>query len=441
MTKEHRERQTGRQGRLVFENRSERTLTLGRFLQSAVRSVLASAGLSGQPSRVAGTRSLLEETHRARVLVTLITVAGCVSDAGPAADARDATSVRTIAALELWSLGSAFGPSETAFVYPLPLRLPNGEIVVADAGTRRIHFFDPNLEHMVSVGGEGDGPGEYRDIAQVWPLGPVSALLFDRVLQRLTVLDVGGQVLRTERLTVPLGTRTIGPLREIHLLADGSLAARATIVASAPPGARLWRDSIALIVFPPSSGLGRLIDVLPGDERYQLMINSVRMVNNHPLGLTAAIGTVGDQILYSGGNGRVRRFTRDGRELPGFGREERGDSVTATTIADLRRAWADRAANAEARSRTEQMLEALEYPSRLPASDRMLVSSGGDVWLRRFRVDPAEPEAWVAYNPAGQLLQEIRFPAGFALAQADSAFFLGVRTTELGTKTVQALPR
>ncbi len=41
-------------------------------------------------------------------------------------------------------------------------RLSDGRIAVADGGSKELRFFDTNGRHLVSVGGPGEGPGEFR---------------------------------------------------------------------------------------------------------------------------------------------------------------------------------------------------------------------------------------------------------------------------------------
>src|SRR5688572_2268538 len=45
------------------------------------------------------------------------------------------------------------------------LRLEDGAIVVADGGSREIRFYDSAGRHIRSIGGDGEGPGEFRVIS------------------------------------------------------------------------------------------------------------------------------------------------------------------------------------------------------------------------------------------------------------------------------------
>src|SRR5688572_10255310 len=45
------------------------------------------------------------------------------------------------------------------------LRLPNGEFLIADGGSRELRFYDAGGNHLRSSGRAGEGPGEFRVIS------------------------------------------------------------------------------------------------------------------------------------------------------------------------------------------------------------------------------------------------------------------------------------
>ena len=47
-------------------------------------------------------------------------------------------------------------------------RLPDGRVAVAIEGAQEVRVFDGNGSFLYAFGGEGDGPGEFRDPYQVW---------------------------------------------------------------------------------------------------------------------------------------------------------------------------------------------------------------------------------------------------------------------------------
>ena len=48
------------------------------------------------------------------------------------------------------------------------LRLPNGQIVIANSGSNELRYYDSAGVFLYAVGREGFGPGEFKDIGGVW---------------------------------------------------------------------------------------------------------------------------------------------------------------------------------------------------------------------------------------------------------------------------------
>jgi len=60
------------------------------------------------------------------------------------------------------------------------VRLPDGRIVVLNAGAHQLRFFDASGKFLSSVGRKGAGPGEFTSPARVYLTGNDSLLVFDR---------------------------------------------------------------------------------------------------------------------------------------------------------------------------------------------------------------------------------------------------------------------
>lgn len=69
------------------------------------------------------------------------------------------------------------------------VRLSNGTIVVANAGTRELRFFDSSGRFLYAQGRQGEGPGEYRTLTGLWRMGGDTLVAYDRSLGRMTVVS------------------------------------------------------------------------------------------------------------------------------------------------------------------------------------------------------------------------------------------------------------
>jgi len=80
------------------------------------------------------------------------------------------------------------------------IRLEDGRVLVTNAGSQELRYYDAEGRFLHQVGGDGEGPGEFRSIGPVERFGPDSLALFDYRLLRYTVLDRDGAFGRIFRL-------------------------------------------------------------------------------------------------------------------------------------------------------------------------------------------------------------------------------------------------
>ncbi len=50
------------------------------------------------------------------------------------------------------------------------VRLGDGRIVAANSGMLEIRYYDPEGRHLLTVGRNGEGHGEFRTISSIWAL-------------------------------------------------------------------------------------------------------------------------------------------------------------------------------------------------------------------------------------------------------------------------------
>ena len=79
--------------------------------------------------------------------------------------------------------------------------LDDGRIVVANAGSQELRFFDSEGRYLKAVGGDGEGPGEFRFPGRVRRIGEDSLLVWDQRLQRVSFFDAEGGYLGSDRVT------------------------------------------------------------------------------------------------------------------------------------------------------------------------------------------------------------------------------------------------
>jgi hypothetical protein len=105
------------------------------------------------------------------------------------------------------------------------VRLPDGGVAVANEGTQEVRFFDAAGRMRRTVGREGGGPGEYRQMWGMTRLPGDSLGVWDWTSKRLTVYDGQGDLGRTIPVAAAGGfsPRLLGLLDDRHIAVAGGI--------------------------------------------------------------------------------------------------------------------------------------------------------------------------------------------------------------------------
>ena len=122
----------------------------------------------------------------------------------------------TLADEPLVRIGIVDGPLEYIFGNVTgAVRLEDGSIVVADEQSSNVRRYDANGRHLWTSGRSGEGPGEYRGLRLLRRCPGAPLTVFDWNLDRITQLDLDGNVVSTRGLVSagvhPYGTPVCSP--------------------------------------------------------------------------------------------------------------------------------------------------------------------------------------------------------------------------------------
>lgn len=122
----------------------------------------------------------------------VLLLAGCPADDG----SRQSSELPLVDLGEpVLEIGVLEGDDELVFgALESVVRLPDGSIAVSDGGATRISIFTSDGDFVRSWGREGDGPGEFRSLSRIYPLGTDSLMAAERFSGRLTVFDLEGEM-------------------------------------------------------------------------------------------------------------------------------------------------------------------------------------------------------------------------------------------------------
>lgn len=345
-------------------------------------------------------------------------VAGIAPQAGPDRAPSAAAPLVEIGA-------SATDPNDQLFGVGPVLRTGEGGFLVVETRAGRIRVYDGEGGFVRDLGGQGDGPGEFREILDAALLGDTLAVL-DRD-GSITRLSLDGTVIGTARFDpTGLTDERFNPV-PFGILPDGRLLVRASErVFGRADGEYVqrvgWlaldrRGQADTLGFPPSHAV-RSDNGLPRPFRPWIDAD-----------FAAAGGALWVSVPSAG---RLWRPS-DGVEIRPAG------ASAAPTAADLdrfRERYLGRARSANDRRVIAEWVDEAPVAERLPPFRRFTVDRLGRVWLERWPASEGMT-VWDVYNRDGAPVGQVSVVDELRLEAAGPEWILGVSTDALGVERVR----
>lgn len=340
----------------------------------------------------------------------------------------------------LWTLDSVpeleLGATEADQLHRVlgAFRRPDGSIVVANGGGQELLLFQSDGDLKARIGGEGDGPGEFRALAGVLryrgdslaapqysglPIG-----LFDSegVYARQLVLDLSG-------IDRPFAWAFV-----LGMLPDGSWLTRLAEGFLAGTGAQGFQTTTAVFLHHDVDGrLADTISVAPGPEQMVKSTTGAMSVAYSPFFRTTLACVSGGDIVLghtatwqyelrspTGAVERIVRLIREPRPVE----EQDRTAYTEYLRSELEDAE-------DVAWRTEH------FPATMPTYSDLVCGDDGTVWLKPY-VPPFESDTapWLVFDSEGRLLGQVRLPP-LSLLQAGLSHVLGTVEDELGVELIR----
>jgi len=398
--------------------------------------------------RIARTMRTLRATP-ALLLGSLCVACGGDGGGGPQSTVRDSAGVTIVenrSPLPDSRLGWRVGPEATVSIgtaegdpaYELfrvggAMRLSDGRIVVANAGTGELRVYDANGIHLASWGGQGDGPGEFGAMApsglELWPGDSLMAR--DPFSGRISIFSMDGTFGRALRLEGGYQS-VVGPLP------DGSVfAATLTTFERGEPGtSEIIRPDVDYGILSTDGSVQRDLGAYPGSELY--MVNTVDgspFPRPYPFRRSSFEFTWGDLVVITTNDRyEIRAYRPDGS----LARIVRRDhEVRAPTRGDLRDAVARQNPD-----RPEALDAVGDMPlvEAFPAFASVHVDRLGYLWVREYRLPGERHRLWTVFDPEGRVLGLIEMPGSFSVEEIGEDYILGTRQDELDIEYVESWP-
>lgn len=373
-----------------------------------------------------------------------VVMAWSCRDGAPRRPARTANDgpIAGRAAVEDLVLGQSEGDSGATFSGIVAVHVDGrGNIYVLDNGDRAIQVFAPDGRHLRAIGGNGSGPGEFRDPAGFSVLGDSLLVTYDRILQRLTWFGMDGRLVTTRSVKLPM--MQYGLVTYVAALDRGALVFGVTMGYHTEP--RPGRDGTGTLL--RVSADGSVIDTILAFDgprmiavraqwRYPLLFPTPFAPGPHwDIGPDARIafgyGDRNDIAVLDGAGRQVQRLQWD---MP-------PSSVTGADVRDFRASfpWGDgvKGLDPATRDAAKRVLDTLAMPVAWPAFDAIRFDDRGRLWVRRAAGDRIPISEWDVFANGTQRLGTVRLPRRLSVRQISRDAIYGVTTDEDGVPRVR----
>jgi hypothetical protein len=343
------------------------------------------------------------------------------------------------------------GPYQISVIMAVA-RFANGNVLVVDGQTREVRTFGPDGAHIRTMGGQGEGPGEF-----MIPSFPALRMRGDTV----ALWDLG-----LRRFT--------------FVTSDGAYAGNLTPHASVIVPVGFLGGRSLVLQGPADAGTGGLEEGLHASaihyKRVELdgpeATDSIVTLGHHLHVMSNFNGQLANTFVpYSGpalAGVEIGRFVAaDGRprELRVYGDEGRLTRIIRVaggpeplTGAEFRAEVAYRMESVSPASEPAFRRRYAEMPipeskpayagTLLGGGMRILLEQTGPIWIERFTprwderrrwTDP-EPSRWTVFSAEGEILATAEMPPGFTPYEVTPAGVLGVYRGEFDLEAVWLLP-
>ena len=344
-----------------------------------------------------------------------------------------------------WQLGArpsvaigAEGNQKTEFLrIGKVLRLPGGEIVVANAGSNEIRVFDGTGRYLHSLGRAGAGPGEFKNLSLLGHAGD-TLFLGDGINQRITLFRADGTLLKT----IPITVRAAGRLSVLGRLRNGRWLLSAIGGPTLNGPERTFRDTSRIGTMGPDAS---------GDVVWLTLVPSLTyfvhnptngphgdVVGLVPLAPTAVSVVSGDEVIVGDtGDNVIGAYADTGALLHLIPVPLVAPHLTDAKIAQLRKQAMDQNPSERSRPWLTALYSRAVMGQRLPVFGYVVPAPDGSLWVQAGPADPTVPATWLVLDTEGKPKARISTPQGFRITEVGASYVLGVYTDANGVETVR----
>ena len=366
-------------------------------------------------------------------------VLACVALGGRTAEAQRGPAGRGQQPSATWTLDVSdarpLAPAGTDLHRIVGAAVIDDIVVIANAGTHQLLFFDTTGAFLFARGHEGGGPGEFRALAWVKPCRGGVATWDDRNT-RLTLWNASGNRLRDWSLPgSPPGITRV----PIGVVDSCKVIVRLGRSYDEPPRG-VFAPPTAIVVLEPGGPFSTdTLLAFDGRRVYVHDHGSGSSVNSMPFQPAPFVLSRGEELIF----GTAEELAYVVIDLSGAQRQSvretdaRRVRLPADSIGAYRERRISRSPESFRRMATE-VANAMPMPDHLPAVSQAQVDALGNVWLQEGGLDTLS--RWLVFDGTGDRIAEVAIPRRYRLVSIADTWIVTVHTDEDDVEYASLVP-
>ncbi len=322
--------------------------------------------------------------------------------------------------------------------------------IVADGASDEVRVFDPDGVHLVSWGGEGEGPGEFDALSGVarWRGDSVAAWNF-YTTRGLSIFDSEGNLSRKLSLGSEPNHTRIAVLRIGAVLRD-------FWIRPAAPGPGILYAHSRYDIMDGDGGIAASLGTHPASEHFRYEYDRPALRGDVVFSRSVVAAAWGDLAVVSSNrkyeirahttDGALRRIVRLDRPLTPATR-----SLAMLDFEDMMRhqaTWLSEESLKMERERVGGFYDASPLPETLPAFGTIMADALDHLWVREYPLPGRDlrwprdiPHTrWLVFDPEGRVLGFVEAPRGLVIYEIGADYVLGSRVGDLQVEYVEVWP-
>lgn len=353
----------------------------------------------------------------ARISVLVLMLLGTQVGVGPASlNAQAAAGQWRVEPIPITRIGGdERGDAYALFRVADARRASDGSVLVANRGTSEIRWFDREGRPLRTIGRQGDGPGEFRQLSQIGFTPGDTLLAYDLGTQRMTLFDQSGKVLREARNLSAQGFVAA----RVGQLANGTWFAREYDQLVTPPPGGIGRDTVRFVRVSAQLEVLSELAAVPGRQTSGLVAQGNMGARETPFSSRAVHGVLGACLITGSGDTADLRIVDTSGVL--VSRMSLSTTPRRVTPRDWE-AWLDWATDlvpSEGRELARRLLSQTPHAGVLPTVADLVVDHLGYVWVQQYEPPDGRGRVWHVMHPTGTALGSVTMP------QAGTIFEVG----------------